>query len=245
MSNHSIRFETIFVAHKEIANYNEIQLFNETEENDSSVLELIEQEIVKWLFNNTHTLNLIIEKVCGLSSEDVFFQLEVKEPLLNRKEQKNDIGDIDAVIIPKENPEKSVIIEFKRIKINTLENKTVKIHKVNRAREKGFSQIKRLRKFNYFKTYLGLIVEEDARNINSANTLIRYSKDSQISQIFNINKDNKLDEKAGLIFLKITQPTGENFQSRFNFGIAIDKKATEIKQNPETTKRVIELLNLQ
>lgn len=237
-------FKTI-VSHKIKINFseNKVQLFNESEKNDSSVLELEEKEIVEWLFNNTHTLNIIIEEVCNLSIKDVFFQLEVKEPLLNKNEQKHDIGDIDAIIIPKDDPEKSVIIEFKRIKINTLGDQTVKINKVKRARDKGFSQIEVLRKFNYFKTYLGLIIEEDSRNVNSANTLMRNSKVKQVDQIFNINLDNKLEEKAGLFFIKLTQPTGESFKSRFNFDFLLDKEAIEVKQDYESTVRIKSLIN--
>ncbi|WP_299714354.1 hypothetical protein [uncultured Tenacibaculum sp.] len=221
---------------------NKISFFNDSDNNDTSVILEEEKDIVKWLFNNSSILNLITEEVLGLGHKEILFYLEISEPLLNKKDQQI-IGDIDAVLIPKSNPEHSVIIEFKRIKINTLENNEVKIHKLSQARNKGFSQIKKLRKFNYFKTFLGIIIEEDSRNVKDKNTLTRASNDKYINQIYNINKDDSLEDKAGLLFLKITQPTGKNFKSFFKFSICLDKEAKEVNQDHETTKRIIDLTN--
>lgn len=242
MSNDVRIFKSI-VFHKVKINGARTELFSESDRNDSSISELSEQEIVKWFFSRYEIRNLIIELISGLSSEEVIYELEVKEPLLTIEERQV-IGDIDAIIIPKTNPEKAVIIEFKRIKIRTLETKFVKTNKISKVRNKGFSQIKKLRRFDYYKTYLGVIIEDDARNVESANTIVRNSKNSIVDSIYDINLENKLEDKTGLFFIEITQPTGESFESRFNFDITVEKEAVEIKQNNTTTQRINKMIKI-
>lgn len=239
--NDKYRVFKSIISHKVLISGDETSLFNESNKNDSSITNLTEQEMVKWLFNNDGVNQIISEDLCNADAEDIYFALEVSEPLLNKEDQKI-IGDIDAILIPKNNPEKSVIIEFKRIKINTSINQIVKANKIQTTKNKGFSQIKKLRKFNYYKTYLGVIIEDDARNVNSANTIIRDSEGSDVDSIYNINKESELEKDAGLFFIKIVQPTGENFGVRYNFGLFIEKKASEIVQSELASSRVHELL---
>lgn len=238
----NLRVFRSIISHKVKIVENKVEFFNESVENESSVTELSEQQIVKWIFDKYELRDIIAEQICGLTAKEIDFKLEVKEPLLNKTEQKI-IGDIDAVIIPKNNITKTVIIEFKRIKISTLKDKTVKVNKISTTQKKGFSQVKKLSKFNYHKTYLGIIIEDDSRNVSSANTILRDSNDLNIDSIFNINKNDKLEKNVGIFFIKMTQPTGENFKSRYNFGLNIDKYATEIKQDNTITEKIIELLN--
>lgn len=240
MSN-NFRISRSIVSHVVKVYGNNVEFFNESLKNDSSVTDLTEQEIVKWIFDNDDLRKVIVEQLSGLSVLDISIKLEVKEPLLNKNEQ-NIIGDIDAVIIPKNNPKQTIVIEFKRIKVSTLKDKSVKANKISTARNKGFSQILKLRDFNYFKTYLGVIIEDDSRNVKSANTIIRDSDHFAFNSIYKINNDNKLENNAGLFFIKMTQPTGENFEYRFNFDLTIEKYATEIKQSDMVTSRIIELL---
>jgi hypothetical protein len=240
MNDDSRIFKAI-ISHKVEITGNKTEFFNKSNKNDSSVTDLTEQEIVKWIFNNYDIRNTIIKEIYGSLEKEFTIKLEVKEPLINKEEQKI-IGDIDAVIIPKNNPEKTVIIEFKRIKVSTLTDKSVKINKIPAIRKKGFLQIKKLRKFNYYKTYLGVIIEDDARNVESANTILRDSKNEKVNSIFKINNDNTLENKTGLFFIKMTQPTGENFKIRHNFGIIIEKVAKEIIQENYITERIKELL---
>lgn len=233
-------FRTV-VSHRVKITGNKIKFFNESDKEDSSITELTEQEIVKWIFDKYELRDVITEQICGLRAKDTDYELEVKEPLLNKEEQKK-IGDIDAVLIPKNNVEQTVIIEFKRIKVSTLKDNSVKANKISTTRKKGFSQIKKLCKFDYHKTYLGIIIEDDSRNVKSPNTILRNSNDISVDSIFDINKDDKLESNAGLFFIKVTQPTGENFKARYNFGLNIDKFATEIKQDWTTTNKIKELL---
>jgi len=239
--NKDLRIFKTIISHKIRITGNKTELFNESDKSDPSVTKLTEQEIVKWIFDNHGIRDLIIEEIYSLSDKDLSIKLGVKEPLLNKDEQKI-IGDIDVVIIPKNNPEKTIIIEFKRVKVSTLIDKSVKVNKISTIRKKGFSQIKKLRKFNYHKTYLGVIIEDDARNVKSANTILRSSKNKVINSIFNINSDKTLENKAGLFFIKLTQPTGESFEIRYNLGITIEKEAAEIIQEKYITERVKELL---
>lgn len=175
MDNDSRKFRVVLTHRVKIIG-NKTELFNESNKNDSTITDLDEHEIVELLFNDSYILNSIVEEICDLPVKDIIHKLQVRSPLLTKVEEQEIIGDIDAVLIPKENPEQTVIIEFKKIKVSTLQDKFVKINKIDKCRKKSFSQIKKLRKFNYFKTYLGIIIEDDARNVESANTLIRHSK---------------------------------------------------------------------
>ena len=185
--NEDLRVFRTVVSHTVPITGNEVKLFNESNKNESSVTDLTEQEIVKWIFAQNELRYVITEQICDLNFQDIDYKLEVKEPLLNKQEQKI-IGDIDAVLIPKNNIEQTVIIEFKRIKVSTLQDNSVKTNKLVTTRKKGFSQIKKLRKFNYFKTYLGVIIEDDSRNVKSPNTILRNSNDPAVDSIFDINK---------------------------------------------------------
>lgn len=241
MKNDLKIFRTV-VTHKVRITGNKTQLFNESNLDEPSITDLTEQEIVKWIFEQHELRGIITEQICSLRDQDVDYKLEVKEPLLNKSEQEI-IGDIDAVLIPKNNINETIIIEFKRIKVSTLKDNTVKTNKITTVRKKGFSQIKKLRKFNYYKTYLGVIIEDDSRNVNSSNTILRNSNSLSVDSIFDINKDDKLEKDAGLFFIKLTQPTGENFKSRYNFGLNIDKPASGIKQSDELANRILTLFN--
>ena len=219
---------------------NKVEFFTESGKESSSVTKLTEQEIVRLIFENNYTKEIIVEELSGLAVNEIIYKLEVKQPLLNEQDQQT-IGDIDAIIIPKKNPEKAIIVEFKRIKVNTLKDKSVISNKISKARNKGFSQIKKLRRFNYFKTYLGVIIEDDARNVESANTIIRRSQDDSVETIYEINDDDKLEKNAGLFFITMTQPTGENINLRFNFGLNIEKNAVGMEQDNTITERVYKL----
>ena len=93
------------------------------------------------------------------------------------------------------------------------------------------------------RPYLGIIIEDDARYVKSPNTLLRSSKSEIINSIYEINFDNTLEDKAGLFIIKLTQPTGENINKRFNFQISLEKNATEIIQDHYITERVKNLIN--
>jgi len=220
----------------------ETEFFGDSDKSDFSITVFNEDEIVDWIASNSLIIELLVNELCGIPLIEVDYKLRVKQPLLDLNEQ-NIIGDIDMIIIPKSHPEKSVIIEFKRVKVSSLVNGGSKLNKLRSAKNKGFSQIKKLIKFKYWKTYIGLIIEDDSRNIKTINTLTRTTIDQNIKKIYNINEKNELEEKAGLFFLKISQPTSEDFRLRFNFGICIDKHAQEQTQSNLTNKKIKRLVN--
>ena len=217
------------------------KLFIEYKDNSPSIREIKEQDIVKWIFENEERKRIIIEEIYGEENIETVIKLEVKEPLLNKSEQKT-IGDIDAVIIPIHNPEKTTVIEFKKVKLITLKNGISKPNKISAIKRKGFSQIKKLRKFNYSKTYLGIVIEDDARNVVSANTLLRSTKNKMIDNIFEENFIENLESKAGLLIINLIQPTGKNFRVRYNLEIFTSKIAKEVYQDKKTTEKILKLL---
>jgi hypothetical protein len=233
-------FRTIITHAMEISNngVKSIEFFNESNKNDRSITDYNESEIVNWIMKKDSWFNHITQELLNKASKEFHFHLEVREPLLNKEEQKI-IGDIDMIIIPKEDITKSVSIEFKRIKISSVTNK---LNKLETAKRKGFSQIKKMLKFNYHQTYLGIIIEDDAREMITPNTFIRDSNDESLKQIFNINKDNKLEDESGIFFIKLTQPTGENINFRSNFGVCLCKSAKKIAQSEATTNKIRKLL---
>lgn len=217
------------------------EFFGNSDANESSVTELEEKEIVSWLMNNQRSREFILSEIIEKTKVGYFFDTEVKEPILSKDNQRV-IGDIDFLICPVDRPDLVTVIEFKRIKIITKENGEVKINRFEYNRDKGIKQIKELRKFDFHKTYLGIIIEDDGRHTDIKGTIFKSSKGNNVDDIYRIAFDSKLDRHAGVLFIMVNQPTGEDYNLRNNLMINILKYATPVTQSVEKTNRMRVLL---
>ena len=216
-------------------------LLGESNSNESSVVELTEKEIISWMLNNHSHRDFILSDLIEHNLGDHFLSTEVESPLLTKDDQKN-IGDIDLLLCPIERPELATAIEFKRIKVLTQENGEVKINRLEHNKSKGVKQIKQMRKFEFHKTYLGIIIEDDGRHIKGKGTIFKSANNERINDIYRITYDPNLDENAGVIFIRINQPTGDNINTRNNIETCIHRDAKCIKQSIETTLRIKQLI---
>lgn len=217
------------------------EFLGDSNANDPSVIELEEKEIVRWLINNEISREFILKEIIENIEQNHFYDIEIKEPVLTKDDQKK-IGDIDFLICPINRPDLATVIEFKRIKVITKESGEVKINRFEYNREKGVKQIRELRNLEFYKTYLGIIIEDDGRYTNEVGTIFKSSKGENIDDIFRITFDPNLDKYSGVIFIIVNQPTGEIFTSRYNLKIVTHRNATPMKQNEERTNRIRQLM---
>lgn len=222
-------------------NTDKVDFFDESDKNDESITDLNEGDTVDWLFKNKSIEYLITETLNLDHHKNIIIKTQVKEPLITVQNQ-NGIGDIDAVLIPKSNPEQSVVIEFKRLKVNTSVDGAVNINKINSIKNKAISQIKKLSKLNYHQTYLGIIIQDDARHVRSANTLIRTSHKDIINLLQNELDKTRLIQAVGILYIIINQPTGENIQNRYNIDVLNYRPASRLVQPTELTKKIEKLI---
>ncbi len=218
------------------------EFFGSSTLNEPSITELEEKDIVKWLISDNSARDLIIEDILPIKTgEKYFYKAEVQEPVLTKDEQ-DSIGDIDFLVCPLNNPELTTVIEFKRIKVITQPNGKVKINRFEKNRNKGLKQIRELRKFDFHQTYLGIIIEDDGRHTQEIGTVFKTSKGENVNDIFSITFDSRLDQYAGVIYIIVNQPTGENYNLRFNLKLCTHKAAKPIHQKSLMTHRVNTLI---
>jgi hypothetical protein len=217
------------------------EFLNDSDANESSVIELEEKEIINWLMSNQSSREFILEDLIQFEMGRHFFNTEIQEPVLTKDDQKK-IGDIDFLICPIERPDLTTVIEFKRIKVFTKENGEIKINRFEYNRAKGIKQIKELRKLEFHKTYLGIIIEDDGRHITNKGTIFKSAKGDNIDDIYRITFDPKLEKNSGVIFIIVNQPTGENINLRCNLSLHIHRVANPMKQNDEKTNRIKHLM---
>lgn len=219
--------------------------FDESSKNEESVTTIHENEIVDWIFQDESRQDLIFRNLYHEKASQIFYCFRVDcEPILTNEDRKK-IGDIDMLICPRNYPNYATAVEFKRVKVETLDDQTAKVNKLQTCRIKGLDQVDQLRSFNFWKTYLGVIIEDDARRSDSESSLMRSSTGDLEKAIYNLTFDKGLDHYAGVMYIQIIQPTGESFHARNSFGICIDKYAKPVIQDEELTKRIEKFMTIR
>ena len=117
-----------------------------------------------------------------------------------------------------------------------------RVTKLQNVKKKGMTQVDILQNLGFSKTYLCIIVQDDGRNLVNKGTFFRDAKGKEVDAIYDITFEKKLNRYAGVIFIRVTQPTGEHFNMRHNVGVLVDKHAVSLPQKVEITNRVKEWL---
>lgn len=213
----------------------------DSDQNEDSVLELKEQEVVKWLISDQSALQLMIFDIIDRKYKYSIFP-EVQAPILNSTERKR-IGDVDLLLVPENRNNLSIAIEFKKIKFETLRDGSIKINGFNRAKKKGVKQANELRKLEFHQVYLGIIILDDGRFVNKKGTIFKSVNGQDLDHIFQLTFDEKLNKNIGVFYVILNQPTGQHYTSRFNLKYCVHKYANQEKQSDERNNRIKELLN--
>lgn len=215
----------------------DVSFFTETDENRESVTLLTEDQAIKWLFNTYSFGKLFAE---GFFNDEGCIQafFGKKEPFVfaGRKP-----GDIDILLIDNERPEKAIAFECKRLKVTSVDSPLPKINNVQGIRQ-GVKQANGLQSLGFYKSYLMIILLDDSRHFKYPNTMMRNSKWEDVELVYDIPWNEPLNQDVGIVFVKVTQPTGKHYNEMFGIGYCIDKEAIEQEQTIPMTNKIRELL---
>jgi hypothetical protein len=87
------------------------------------------------------------------------------------------------------------------------------------------------RELGFHQTYLMIILLDDGRAMSTPNTMFRYGTEKTIEYIYSIPKQEPLHDDVGVIYVKISQPTGKHINLTGGIGFCIDKKAKRLDQS--------------
>jgi hypothetical protein len=181
--------------------------------------------------------NLILEEL-GVSSDCPMF-FEVKNPVVQFGEKP---GDIDLLICSEGRADKAIGIQCKRVKVEALDQNEDKCNKISSIAGGVRQANLQRRNFGFHQNYVAIIIETYGRLRDKSNTVFRGPTSETFNEIYNITQDESLDEEVGILFLKITQPTGKSWRRMQQVSVCVDKPASCLDQTARLTNRVSELL---
>jgi hypothetical protein len=203
---------------------------------EDKVTEVSEADILKDLLTSD-ARNLILEEL-GVSNECPMF-FEVKKPVVQFDEKP---GDIDLLICLEGRADKAIGIQCKRVKVEALDQNEDKCNKISSIAEGVRQANLQRRNFGFHQNYLAILIETYGRLRDKSNTVFRGPTSETFNEIYNISQDESLDEEVGILFLKITQPTGKSWRRMQQVSVCVDKPASCLDQTTRLTNRLNELL---
>lgn len=198
---------------------------------------IIEDRIVSWLFSQYLLRNLLFEEM-NLNMNSLY-GLRVTEPFISDKNKKP--GDIDVFVCDKQLPCEAVVIECKRVKVETSKEGIEKVNKIHCIGE-GVKQANALRELGFHKSYLALLAEVDGMYRDEYNVLGRGMSTEVFHQLYDFPKRDNLHEDVGLIFIEIVQPTGKIFKDHAMVAVCVEKKAKPLEQSIKLSNMVKDYL---
>jgi len=194
---------------------------------------MTEAEAMNWLFNDPFFREDFIKE---------FFPEPLKirhyfglvEPFTTSNQKP---GDIDLLFVHPDYPDMSIAFETKRVKvIQTAEGADI----VNRLSgiSKGIVQANAYRALGFHQTYLLVIILDDGRHIEAPNIIFHYNKTHKLNLVYDIPMSEELHREVGVIYVRINQMTGKDFNHSSSIGYCIDKAAVPITQTAEMTNKV-------
>ena len=236
--NRTMIFRQTYYDCQPITGATEIPFFTETNENSERVTLMTEDQAIKWLFKSFSYGQTFAE---GFFDNQTIVQafFGIKEPFVvtGRKP-----GDIDLLLIDKNRPDKVIAFECKRLKVTSANTYLPKINNVQGIKH-GVKQANGLQSLGFYKSYLMIILLDDSRHFDYPNTMMRNSKWKDVEEVYDIPWNEPLNQDVGIVFVKVTQPTGKNYNEMAGIGYCIDKEAKEQEQTTSMTNKIRELLN--
>ncbi|MCI0448209.1 MAG: hypothetical protein L0Y79_00285 [Chlorobi bacterium] len=202
-----------------------------------------ENEVRKW---ENDFLNLLIKKSSfrELLLGELFlpfttkFFTHIRQPFITYHNHKP--GDIDLLLVDPYKPESAIAIECKKVNVTT----SIGSESVNK-REKirnAVSQVKGLIGMGFSKVYLMVLIGSYGADKLDVNYLYRGIRDESFKKVYNFPDREYLDDRAGIIFVEIVQPTGVSINYRGVFLVGIDRYAQEQAQPKDITLKIKSLL---
>lgn len=215
-----------------------IPFFTESDENCDSVTSMTERTALQWLFSSRIIKDTFSEALFEDERNNALF-FDIVEPITHRH---NKPGDVDLILCDKDRPNEAIAFECKRVKITS---ESAGVSKVNNATalRTGVKQTNGLQSLGFHQSYLLVMLLDDVRHREYRNTMMRNSKGENIEEIFEIPQNEPLHTDAGVIYVKITQPTGKHVNMMAGIGFCIDKPAARLSQKETLTSNMKQLFS--
>lgn len=205
---------------------------------DDDVTHQSEEMILRWLLASWRDLLL---GELGANPSD-FVGISVKHPVIQRGQSKP--GDIDLLICGENRPELAIGIQCKRVKVRALNPDDDDFNKLpdvaGGVRQANFQR----RSLGFHRNYLMIVIETFGRNRSTNSVLFRGPKNETWHEIYQFPWRENLDPEVGIIFVKITQPTGKTFNNMSVVGVCVNKEAARLDQSSNLTNRIADFMRL-
>lgn len=148
---------------------------------------------------------------------------------------------MDILIIDPITPEEAIVLECKRIKVKIEEDQSERINKVGDLKELVGQVNDRVKK-GFHKIYLTVLIDCDGRNKFANNILFYHASTKTLESIYTHPYLNKLEPKAGMLFLEPSQLTAKDFNLQAGSGIYEMRKPTPQHQPKDLTEKISSFL---
>lgn len=169
-----------------------------------------------------------------------FVACSVRKPLICAPNQKP--GDIDLLLCDRDRPPLAIAVQAKAVKVTALSWEEDKINRLQDLRD-AVVQANRTRQLGFHQTYLAVLILSDARERRHHNIPARKSTEGSFRRIWEFPGREDLDDRVGLIFVEITQPTERGIELMATVGVAKGKSAIPQDQRSSITDAVGLLMN--
>lgn len=195
-----------------------------------SILHLRESEVTKFIVE--HFGSEILRVLCINEGVEIIYEAEA---IIEN-------GDLDILLVDPINPGKTILLECKRIKVKIEEDQTEKVNKVEDLKEL-VGQVNDRIKRGFHKVYLTVLIVCDGRNKIANNILFNHTSSKTLESIYTHPYLDKLDPKAGMLFLEPSQLTSKDFNLQAGCGIYEMRKPTLQQQPIGLTKKINAIVN--
>lgn len=195
-----------------------------------SILNLNESEVAKFIVEH---FGYDLFKVLGINTRvKIFYEAE---GIIEN-------GDLDILIVDPINPHETILLECKKIKVKIDEDQSEKVNKVEDLYEL-VGQVNDRIKRGFHKVYLTVLIVCDARNKIANNILFNHASTKTLESIYTHPYLDKLDSKAGILFLEPSQLTAKDYNRQSGCGIKEMRKPTTQQQPQNLTEIIISYMN--
>ncbi len=196
----------------------------------ASILLLKESEVAKFIIEHF--------------GSDIFKVLEINANVKILYEAQGIVekGDLDLLIINPDAVQETILIECKRIKVEIKQDQSEKVNKIEDIK-KLVGQVNNRVKSGFHKVYLTVLIVCDGRNKIANNILFNHASNKTLESIYSHPYLEKLNPKAGILFLEPSQLTAKDYNQEAGCGIYVMRKPTAQTQQVELTKRIELVLN--
>lgn len=196
----------------------------------SSILDLEESKVAAFIVENF--------------SYDLLKELEINANVKLIYEAQGIIekGDLDLLIINPDAVQETILIECKRIKVKINPDQSEKVNKIEDLKIL-VGQVNNRIKRGFHKVYFAVLIVCDGRNKIANNILFNHASKKTLESIYSHPYLNRLNPKAGLLFLEPSQLTAKDYNQEAGCGIYVMRKPTAQTQQVELTKRIELVLN--